>query len=397
MSNKDIIVPDTRNIIDDNFFAKNSCLGGLSNTPLSNSKNIENNVCIDYLKMRLDATFSPDMSCYKKLLDALRVPCDVYDTDKKVKNYKKCWIFDANVFIYTGGETTKSRLGIDTTIIELKGQACREFEGRGGDWVELFTVLMEYGASCIRIDIALDDFKNTCPISSLIYKINKHFYVSDWKRSPEIEFSHNGGATITFGKKSKKVLCIYNKAAERLGKGIDVFCKDWVRFESRFNDETGEGAFLNVYQGLTNNNLDVVAKQLLKGLIDFKKDNKETRHNLFRVETWNKWELLCDVDSRIKIRNQYKLETSITQKINWLGRSATKNRMLLELCCPNIYHDVDGYFVYDHIPKLKNREIAMINYLRVQNGLNRITLEEAQTFLEIIIFAILNLMKPFYL
>ena len=248
MSNKDIIVPDTRNIIDDNFFAKNSCLGGLSNTPLSTPKNIENNVCIDYLKMRLNGTFSPELGIFKKLLHALKVSPEVYDKDKRISNYQKCWIFDANVYIYSGGDTTKNSEGFDTTIVELKGQACREFEGRGGDWIELFTTFMEYGASCKRIDIALDDFQNTCPINSLIYKINKHLYVSDWKKTPEIRFSNNGGATITFGKYSNKTLCIYNKAAERMEKGIDVFCNDWVRFESRFKDETGDGAFLNVYQ-----------------------------------------------------------------------------------------------------------------------------------------------------
>ena len=357
-------------------------LGGLSNTHLTTPYNVPNNVCIDYLKMRIDSSFSPCLKRFKKLLDTLRVDSKVYDDDVKVANYEKTYIFDANVFIMTGGQTTRNVDGVDTTIIELKGQACREFEGRGGNWKELFEALFELGAICKRIDIALDDFQNTCPINSLIYKVNHKLYISDWKNAPEVRYSAKGGFSMTFGKYSSKTLCIYNKLAEREQKGIDVYCKDWLRYEARFKDETGDGAFMNVYTALSNNTLDKCAKELIKGLIEFKKDkNGEDKNHLYRADNREKWNVLLNVDSRIKIRNQYKLESTITSKIKWLGHAATKNRMILELVNPDLFTDVDGYFVYDHIKKLKNREIASLNYSRINFGLNKISLDEAKDYL----------------
>ena len=86
---------------------------GLSNTPLDNSFSIENNVCIDYLKIRFNSLFFPLGKCWKKLLESLRLSPDVYDDDIKVSNYnspdvydddikvsnyKKCYVFDANVY-----------------------------------------------------------------------------------------------------------------------------------------------------------------------------------------------------------------------------------------------------------------------------------------------------------
>ena len=56
------------------------------------------NVCIDYLKIRFNSLFSPLGKCWKKLIEALRCSPDVYDDDIKVTNYKKCYVFDANVY-----------------------------------------------------------------------------------------------------------------------------------------------------------------------------------------------------------------------------------------------------------------------------------------------------------
>ena len=367
----------------DEILFGNSELGGLSNTPLTTPKNLSQNVCIDYLKMRLDSVFFPDSLRFKNLLDTLRVTKQNYDTDIRVANYSKTYVFDSNVVIATGGEFTKNDKGEETTLIELKGQACREFEARGGNWIELFDELFKLNASCRRIDIALDDFTGLIKKEQLIKKINRHEYVSNRKNDPVIEYSANGGFSITFGKYSDKTLCIYNKLSERKAKGIDVLATDWMRYESRFKDKSGDIAFNEVYIGLAKDKLDVVAKELLKGLIEFKKHiTTEDENHLYREKNRSLWDKLCNVDDKIKIVNQYKVEASITKKINWLNRSASKNRILMELTSPLKFNELDGYFVFTHIPKLKNREIASINYMRKANGLSEITLEEAQSYLE---------------
>lgn len=367
----------------DEILFGNSELGGLSNTPLTTPKNLSQNVCIDYLKMRLDSVFSPFSAEAKWLLETLKINNEIFDTDIKVNNYKKTFVFDSNVVIATGGEFTKNEHGQETTMIELKGQACREFEARGGDWIKLFDCFYKLNAKCRRIDIALDDFTGLIKKEQLIKKINWGEYVSNRKNDPVIEYSANGGFSITFGKYSDKTLCIYNKLSERKAKGIDVLATDWMRYESRFKDKTGDLAFNEVYIGLVEDKLDVVAKKLLKGLIEFKKHNSiEDKNHLYRESNWSLWEKLCDVKTKIKIVNQYKVETAITKKINWLNRSASKNRILMELTAPLKFDELDGYFVYTHIAKLKNREIASINYMRKANGLNEITKEEALSYLE---------------
>lgn len=367
----------------DEILFGNSELGGLSNTPLTTPKNLSQNVCIDYLKMRLESVFFPDSLCFKKLLDTLRVTKQNFDTDIRVANYTKTYVFDSNVIIATGGEYTRNDKGEETTLIELKGQACREFEARGGNWIELFDELFKLNASCRRIDIALDDFTGLIKKEQLIKKINWGEYVCNRKNDPVIEYSANGGFSITFGKYADKTLCIYNKLSERKAKGIDVLATDWMRYETRFKDKTGDLAFNEVYIGLVEDKLDVVAKKLLKGLIEFKKHNStEDKSHLCRENNWSLWEKLCDVKDKIKIVNQYKVETAITKKINWLNRSASKNRILMELTSPLKFNELDGYFVFTHISKLKNREIASINYMRKANGLNEICLEEAQSYLE---------------
>lgn len=363
--------------------SENLCLGGLSNTPLDNSFSIENNVCIDYLKIRFNSLFSPLGKCWKKLIEALRCSPDVYDDDIKVTNYKKCYVFDANVFIYCGGDTTQNSEGEDTSILELKGQACREFEKRGGSWIDLFDEIIKLKGICKRVDLALDDFSNTINLKGMLNnKIRKGLYTSIRKSDPVIQESSNGGLSITFGKFADRTLCIYNKNAERKNKGFIIGDQNWVRYEARFKGDFGDEAFAHAYESLVNNELDITTKKLIKGMLEIKEGNYlKDEHNLMREKNWSDWDKLLDVNSRIKLKNQAKVEATISRKINWLNRSATKNRIICELLTKDEYSYIDGYFVFNHINKLKNRDIASLNYSLISLGKDPITLDDAKDYL----------------
>jgi len=360
-------------------------LTGVSNTPVSNYNNIDFNVCIDYLKIRFNGLFDikgSDNIKWLPLLNALKVKYDEYD-EVKTSCYKDSYLYDANVYIMTGGNFTKNGVGEDTTILELKGQACREFEARGGNWIELFDEIIKLNGTCKRIDLPIDDFGNHISINQLQDKIYKNLYCADWKKDPEVIHSDNGGWSMTFGKYSNKTLCIYNKVAERIDRGYAVTKNDWIRWESRFKDEAGETAFSFVYQGLVNNKLDQVVKQLLAGLIDIKKGDKPYKdmHNLSLVDSWDLWKKFVDLDNRIKIRNQYKLEATMIKKVNWISRSATKNRILMELYTQQNFDEIQGHFIYDHISKLGYADICNLNYALDVAGRNRIDLDNARRYL----------------
>lgn len=388
MINKLVLYSKQAAACSSNFESLTSMSGGLSNTPPTYSNNLEQNVCIDYLKIRFDGVFSLDSSEEKNwlpLIRALRVNKDVFDTDY-FGGFEKVFIFDSNVFIMIGKNQMNNSHGEKCSILELKGQACREFESRGGCWISLFDEVMKLSGKCLRIDVALDDFTGVINENSLLDKTRKQLYSSDYKSSPEI-ITGNGkslsGFSITFGRNSSKTLCIYNKISERLAKGYVTQKTDWLRFESRFKRESGDAAFSHVYSSLVDKTFDICAKKLIKGLIDFKKGNKKISdlHNVARLKSWEKWDKLLNVEDRIKIRNQFKLEASLMTKINWLDRSASKNRIFMELFSPDVYNELDGHFVYKHINKIKNRDIANLNYARKAQGLKTLTIEEVRDYL----------------
>lgn len=369
---------------------QSSSLGGLSNTPLTTPLNVKYNACIDYLKVRFNRGFYPSDLYFKKLLTLLRVDSSKFDVDKRVANFEHTYVFDANVLFCTGGIYTRIATGETITILELKGQACREFEARGGNWIDLFEEIKNLNGMCKRIDVAYDDFTNIVTKEALVDKIRKKLYVGDWKRDPDIIYSNNGGFSVTFGRHAQKELCIYNKVAERKDKGYDVSRSDWMRYEARFksdvvdeaNNGVGDIAFNEVYVALMEDTLDVCSKKLILGLLDIKQKNTEDRAHLCRAETWIKWKELLNVDERFKCHLQYKIETSILRKVNWYTRSAMRNRILLEAMNPEKYKSVDGYFVYNFLNKIKNRDIASINYAYQELGLAPITRNELIDYLE---------------
>lgn len=378
---------NTKNMIEKSMSVscENEFVRGVSNTPLTTQETIDFNVCIDYLKIRFNGLFDINGINNKKwfaLLRALKVNCDVFD-EVKTSCYKNSYLFDANVYLMTGGDFTKNEFGEDTTILELKGQACREFEARDGNWIELFDEIIKLNGICKRIDLPIDDFGNHISINQVEDKISKHLYTADWKKDPEVIHSDNGGWSMTFGKYSKKTLCVYNKVAERIDRGYAVTKNDWIRWESRFKDESADTAFSFVYQGLVNGNLDQVAKRLLAGLIDIKKGNipyKDMAH-ICLLDSRDLWKKFVDLDNRIKIRNQYRLETSMIKKVNWISRSATKNRILMELYTQENFDEIQGHFIYDHICKVTNADIANLNYALEVAERNKIDLETAKDYL----------------
>lgn len=137
------------------------------------------------------------------------------------------------------------------TLLELKGQGCREFEGvllaNDETWFDFFRRCLELKAVFKRIDLAINDHAGLLSIPELITKCEKNECISVMRRFEGLksgaltdEQAEDHGASLYVGSmKSDIYFCIYEKEAEQQHKfGTDyqtVGIKN--RFEIRLKND----------------------------------------------------------------------------------------------------------------------------------------------------------------
>ena len=187
-----------------------------------------------------------------------------------------------------------------TCHLEMKGDACRDFETRNKDknWINLILFMAQLNANFKRIDIAIDDFKgDIIDLKWLKRKVDKGFYTSVFKSKPNPIGTLENGMTIQFGSNNSGIeLVIYDKKMERIKRKKPDSHIYWVRYEMRFR---GANAAKVAYKlaslyakdeiPLYGTNLQNFAFEQLYRIVDFKEDNTETDHNQSRVDTDPKW------------------------------------------------------------------------------------------------------------
>lgn len=357
--------------------------GGESKSPVIPPKTLDNNVCIDYLKVRFDGCFDKNDLKYKMLLTILGVKPDEFDGHIPVSGYKFTVVYDVNVFISWGGKYTALDDGTETTMLELKGQACREFEQRQGNWFNLLKYIADVGGVCKRIDIPLDDFNQFIKMPTILDKIYKGLYVTGFRAKPQIISSN--GVTITFGagSGSKKQLCIYDKKAEREFRNYNVMCDSWIRFESRFMDENAQPVMLDVMKSMKDGSFGDYVKRVLRGLLDLKEKNSDDFNHQGRNKTFIGWEKLTGDEDKIVVCRQSKIETIARKKMKWAYRSTFGVRIEEELCLLGTgeLDNFEGKCFFDHFGDVNNRMVSRVNYFREEYGFEKITLGEARKYL----------------
>lgn len=364
---------------------------GLSNTHSLVTKTC----CFDYLKMGLNSNIFNKTQLLENLLNILKLNSFDYDI-KNLANYAEGRIYDEDIAIGAGGETTKSKNGEETSFVELKGQALRRFELRGGSYLELFTFFIKNGFHCLRIDIPIDDFSNSISKLELEKKIkNRDFQTRLVSRSVKISIdtnsdsassdnividNRNKGWSITIGGRTSRQLCIYDKKAERDFRGFDYFGESWMRYESRFYHESSQYVFLKAYQALINNMMPEFSLQLLRGIIEFKSHHDwNNRMDLKRATTWSKWKAFTNDVNPIFIQNQGKLESTILSKKDWIDRCVSNSLIKLYLCNTDLFINEIGKVMTDtkHIERsLTSKGVSEINNYRISKGYNPLTKEQ---------------------
>lgn len=131
-----------------------------------------------------------------------------------------------------------------TCHLEMKGDACRDFENRNKDknWINFLLFMAQLNSNFKRIDIAIDDFKgDIITLPWIMDKIKNKYYVSVFKSKPRPIGTLEDGLTIQFGGNDSEIeLVIYDKKQERKTRRKENKYDYWVRYEMRFRNNNAE-------------------------------------------------------------------------------------------------------------------------------------------------------------
>ncbi len=343
------------------FVEKSSDTRGVSNTPLV-STNLRN-FCIDYFSMVINESFTFDSPTMNLLFSALKIDKNKYTLCAQHNGYKTTLCYEEFIYISYGGTTTSS-YDQETIHLELKGQGCRKFEELGGNWIDLLECAVKFG-KMKRLDIAYDDFTGCLDYMKLIDKTINHEYSSVCKSLPVIMFSKDGNEfksfSITFGSRtSARQLQIYDKKTEREAKNYKVLnLKSWTRIEARFKDKFADEIKDLVLISLYNKNFDVIAKGLIRNIVEYKE--KRDEKNAGRVKNWGVWDNLLKDSERIDVKCQYDLEKTITKKANRMKRSVSKTLKMIYLSNPSNFYDFINFLLSTDLDKLENTDLSVVN------------------------------------
>ena len=214
-----------------------------------------------------------------------------------------------NVFVLTSLDSEKG------TLLELKGQGCREFEGfleaQGRDWYQFFNLSMQEGCVFKRLDLAINDIFGILDIRELTQKCKDDECISkfrSWRsyRSGELiqrDEKDGMGYTLYIGSlKSDVYFCIYEKDYEQyIKKGIEIEevpVKN--RFEIRLMNERAEHAVVDL---VTFRDGDDTAFSIINRYMRFadKEPDKE-RESWKTNERWS-W-FIGDHRNKLKLTSQ---------------------------------------------------------------------------------------------
>ena len=246
--------------------------------------------------------------------------------------------FIGDIFIFISADEKKG------TLLELKGQGCRQFEcylkAQGRSWYDFFDTCIKEKAVIKRVDLAINDRIGILNVSNLIQKCKDDECVSVFRRfrdygSGELVSSREDnrkemGKTLYIGSmKSDIYFCVYEKAYEQYVKNDIPVEESEVknRFEIRLKNERSEQAVLDLieYQDGERTAFSIINNYLR--FVD--KDNTKRRSEWKVNEDW-----LWFIG---KNRNKLKLTTqaepyNVNKTRNWMAHQvAASQKMLAEI------------------------------------------------------------------
>lgn len=390
----------------------------------SNLEYLKVSTCIDYFEcIFLGEEFDPDSLQWRELADCLQIDAVSFD-DEVMSNslFAEVFKFDAHIMIHTHFKKKQDKDDVDRYKLQMGGQACREFEQRGGDWLELFTFCQRQRHNVTRIDLACDDFYYL-DLKELKEFIREHWYISNFRKTrreqykgaPEsdrlpaltglLDVDDNVAPTIdgreqregvsysaTWGTAQSCQLQIYDKYQERRHAGYDVISDHWIRFEMRFRRDRAELATAYVIDALKSGTFSRLCARLLYGCMDFKNHcwGRIDQTSNHKLETWPKYKAFIGdlgIEDKLKLKpapQQVDIERMIAKKKRWIDRSVAKSLVLLMLDNPDKFFDSfqDSMAKKVKEGKIQQSDFAAVNYSRMARHESPFTVGEYKEFLK---------------
>ncbi len=171
-----------------------------------------------------------------------------------------CYGYSA-MYIFSNIQVMVAPVGSNLgTLVEMKGQGCREFEGillsHGENWYDYFLRVDEAGGIFKRVDIAINDMVGLLSIPALVDKCLNNECISVMRsfqglqsgKLVDLDEAGRGNTLYVGTMKSGVYFCIYEKAAEQAAKrGIAIADTPIInRFEIRLKNERAIKAIENM-------------------------------------------------------------------------------------------------------------------------------------------------------
>lgn len=259
-------------------------------------------------------------------------------SERTIMKNKYKYMFDLGPEMELGMIGPKSRDGIPTCSLHLKGKGCREYEARNPNksWKDFFEyMLVDNQMKPSRIDVSIDDYEgDTVTIPWLLDKLNKKQFTSCFKHKyHKIHGCVEEGFSIEMGSRTSSAqLMIYDKLKEQQKRKKEVNQDYWVRYEMRFFHEKAAKVALEILESFRSNKDDkdsdgicgflLYVNSLLLGVLDIKEDNNYDVAHQCDVATDPKW------NEFLYSPNKWKVVPEINRENRWKSKMLSVKRTM---------------------------------------------------------------------
>jgi len=370
--------------------------------------------CIDYLKFTFPVGFAEDPGFFDDLLNLMRIRFDFANGLRSMHGFSDVMRVAPGTNLMFGGTMTNRKSGESTTMLEMTGEGCRDFEDRYFSplfmanqsidrestiriaWAKLIELCLRMNGECKRVDLPTDDFSGRITVDEIKKKVARREYsttlraleVTDQKKDgledvKTIRDSKLSGYSATFGTRKSLQLCIYDKLSERLAKGIDPDVDTWIRYEVRFYHDRASQEIHELLKALKEDNLSGHIVGCLAAIIDFKEPSEMNDHHRSDAKTWSKWfEFMKNGSEASLFANAPRIMT-VESNASWLVKEGAKSfvRILASLDGSDIA-SIGSALVLKALRKLTKADLQYINqYRKKLNYYEFSSLEDLQEYL----------------